>query len=444
MSPMLRFSYKHLENWRSSLSRKPLILMGARQVGKTFLLKTFGKQEFESVVYANFEEDLNLHGFFDSNISPHKIIPALQAYFNIIIHPENTLIIFDEIQACPRALTSLKYFCEEASEYYVAAAGSLLGIKMGNQSGFPVGKVDIIHIYPLSFFEFLTALNKLTLIEFVKSIHSFDIIPTPLHEQLLELFCLYMYIGGMPEAVHHYIKTSNLPDIRTIQKAILKNYELDFAKHAPTHLIQKITLLWNAIPSQLAKENKKFIFSLLREGARAREYELAMQWLVDAGLIYRCRNLTVPRLPLPVYEEMSAFKIYQFDVGILGALSDLSSKILLKDNDLFTEFKGALTENVVTQMLIYSGFEKLFYWTSSNTAEVDFLLLIQDNIIPLEVKSGLSTKSKSLKVYTEKYHPPYVIRVSKMNLSKDGVIFNLPIYLLEHLPDLISKTENFA
>ena len=371
----------------------------------------------------------------ESAVRPSRATPCirLEIYFDTVIDPEHTLIIFDEIQICPRALTSLKYFYEEANQYYIAAAGSLLGIKTENQSGFPVGKVNLINLYPLGFLEFLTALNKLNLVNFLNNIHSIEIIPEPIHKQLLEFFRLYMYIGGMPEAVSHYQKTNNLSEIREIQKAIIKNYELDFARHAPPNLIQKITLLWHSIPNQLAKENKKFIFSLLREGARAREYETAMQWLVDAGLIYCCLNLTVPRLPMPAYEDRTAFKIYQFDVGILGALSDLSSKVLLKENDLFTEFKGALTKNVVAQMLVYIGFEKLFYWTSANTAEVDFLLPINGSIIPLEVKSGLATKSKSLKVYAEKNKPPYVIRASGMNLSKDGIICNYPLYLLERL-----------
>lgn len=427
---MKRYCYEKLEKWKSSPQRKPLVLMGARQVGKTFLLKEFGNASFKSMLYLNFEENLDLHAFFETNISPHKIIQSLEIYFNKTIQ-STTLIIFDEIQLCPRALTSLKYFCEEANHYYIAAAGSLLGIKMGNQSGFPVGKVDLIPLYPLGFLEFLTALNKHKLVEFVNAIHMVEHIPEPIHKQLLELFRLYLYIGGMPEAVDQYQKNHSIVGIREIHKAIIKNYELDFARHAPPHLIQKITLLWNAIPNQLAKENRKFVFSLLREGARAREYESAIQWLTDAGLIYRCINLTTPGLPLPAYEDKTAFKTYAFDVGILGALSDLSSKVLLKNNDLFTEFKGALTENVVAQMLTYIGFEKLFYWTSGNTAEVDFLLPVDDRLIPLEVKAGQSTKSKSLKVYIEKYHPSHAVRTSIMNFSNDGILFNYPLYLLE-------------
>ncbi len=431
---MKRYCYEKLEKWKSSSQRKPLVLMGARQVGKTFLLKEFGRNAFESMLYINFEENLDLHAFFETNISPNKIIQALETYFNRVIHSETTLIIFDEIQLCPRALTSLKYFCEEASHYYIAAAGSLLGIKMGNQSGFPVGKVDLVPLNPLGFLEFLSALGNHRLVEFVNSIHTIGKIPEPIHKQLLEFFRLYIYIGGMPEAVAHYQKTNSLPGIREIQKAINKNYELDFARHAPANLIQKITLLWNAIPNQLAKENKKFVFSLLREGARAREYETAIQWLIDAGLIYRCINLTTPGLPLPAYEDRTAFKMYAFDVGLLGALSDLSSKVLLKDNDLFTEFKGALTENVVTQMLIYSGFDKLFYWTSGNTAEVDFLLPVEDQLIPLEVKAGQSTKGKSLRIYIEKYNPKQAARTSTRNLSNDGILVNYPLYLLERFP----------
>lgn len=431
---MKRYCYEKLEKWKSSAQRKPLVLMGARQVGKTYLLKKFGCTAFDAMLYINFEEDLDLHAIFETNISPHKIIQTLETYFNRVIQPATTLIVFDEIQLCPRALTSLKYFHEETSHYYIAAAGSLLGIKMGNQSGFPVGKVDLISLYPLGFLEFLEAVGKDKLVEFVNAIHTVEKIPEPIHKQLLALFRLYMYIGGMPEAVDYYQKNNSLPGIREIQKAIIKNYELDFARHAPPHLIQKITLLWNAIPNQLAKENRKFVFSLLRDGARTREYETAIQWLSDAGLIYRCINLTTPGLPLPAYEDRTAFKMYAFDVGLLGALSDLSSKVLLNDNDLFTEFKGALTENVVAQMLIYSGYDKLFYWTSGNTAEVDFLLPVDDHLIPLEVKAGQSTKGKSLKVYAEKYHPKKIARASALNLSHDGILFNYPLYLLERFP----------
>jgi len=431
---MKRQCYQQVIDWMTSASRKPLILLGARQVGKTYLLNHFGQEEFEQVIYANFEEDENLHQFFHGDLHPSKIIRALEIYFNTTIHAENTLIIFDEIQECPKALTSLKYFCEQANEYYIAAAGSLLGIKVGKQSGFPVGKVNLIYLYPLSFLEFLTALGNKKLAEYLASIDSFVSIPQPLHTQAMEYFRLYTFIGGMPEVVAMYCNGQNLMKAREVQETIIKTYEFDFSKHAPSNQITKITQVWHSIPEQLAKENKKFIYSIVRAGARAREYESAIQWLIDAGLIYRCANISAPKLPLPAYSSGGTFKMYLFDVGILGAMSRLSSKVLLQPNVLFTEFKGALTENVVAQMLKISGHRDLFYWTSANTAEVDFIVPLEMSIIPLEVKAGKSSKKKSLHVYIERYHPKTIARTSPMNLRQDGDISNYPFYLMEHFP----------
>lgn len=438
---MKRLFYQEVIDWKGSADRKPLVLLGARQVGKTHLLEQFGKEHFQQVVYANFEEDLALHAFFEDNISPEKIIQSLELYYGIKIDPDHCLIIFDEIQECSRALISLKYFCESrdrsGDDYFIVAAGSLLGLKVGKESGFPVGKVQLAYLYPLSFSEFLWALGKEPLADYIKKIAESlsNSIPEPIHDQLSALFRLYMFMGGMPEAVKKYCLTKDLNQVREIQESIIRMYEFDFAKHAPSIQVEKITQVWHSMPNQLAKENKKFIFSVIRSGARAREYEFAIQWLVDAGLLYRSTHISVPRLPLTAYSDGVAFKLFVFDVGLLGAMSGLNSKAVLFGDVLFTEFKGALAENVVAQSLKISGQKQLFYWTSGNTAEVDFLILQDLNIIPLEVKSGKNLKTKSLHFYDNQYHPPHTLRASPLNIHKSGQFCNVPLYLVELLPD---------
>ncbi len=431
---MDRLYLNQLIAWKDADDRKPLVLLGARQVGKTHLLEMLGKEYFEDFIIINFEENQDVHSLFDSNLNPDAIIKALCAFYNITIQPTKTLVIFDEIQECPRALTSLKYFCEKGRQYYIAAAGSLLGLKVNSQSGFPVGKVNLIRLLPMSFLEFLKALNKNQLLEYLQSIDSLSPLPEALHLQSLELLRLYTYVGGMPEAVKKYRDTDNLIEVRQIQNDIVKAYEFDFAKHAEKNQIAKITEVWHSIPQQLAKENKKFIFSVIKNSARAREYEAAIQWLIDAGIVYRCSNITAPKIPLPAYTDGNAFKIYLLDIGLLGAMSDLSSRAVLETNHLFSEFKGALIENIVAQQLIASGQKSLHYWTSSNMAEVDFITSIESMLIPIETKSGKSSKKKSLLVYMNNYKPDITVRASPMNLKQDGNISNYPIYLLERFP----------
>ncbi|MHB1949115.1 MAG: ATP-binding protein [Gammaproteobacteria bacterium] len=437
---MERDIYQSLKEWKQSARRKPLILYGARQTGKTYSLKQFGKSCYEKVVYLNFEKDAKLAGYFTDSLSPSHILQFLSIHADQKIEPQNTLIIFDEIQECPAALTSLKYFQEEANEYHIAAAGSLLGVKTKRSSGFPVGKVNILHLYPLSFFEFLTATGHQSKREFLESITEFNPIPVPLHEQLILLLKYYLFIGGMPEAVYEFTNTNDFHIVREIQNEILDNYEKDFGKHAPPAQIMKIVNVWKQIPQQLAKENKKFIFSMIRSGARARDYEEAIQWLLDAGLIYKNLNTETVKIPLSAYTKSNIFKLFLLDVGLLGALNRLSAKTIITDNMLFIEYKGSLTENYVAQELIAQG-QQLCYWTSQGIAELDFLVESLEHIFPLEIKAGMSEKKRSLIVFGEKYKIDTLCRGTLRNLKHDGKIYNYPLYLIGRFPLLqqISK-----
>lgn len=428
-----------LRAWKSQPKRKPLILMGARQVGKTFVLKKFGEQEYTNTVYLNFEDNPQLCKLFDASLDPKMILKALTIEMNTDIIEEKTLLIFDEIQECPNALNSLKYFCENAPKHHIVAAGSLLGVKLVHVKGFPVGKVQFLSLYPLSFLEFLEALKENRLKTFVEELKNVEPLPPNLHEKLLMYFKEYLFVGGMPEAVAEYIDSQNVSKVRDIQTAILNAYSLDFAKHAPQEHIMKINQVWNAIPSQLAKENKKFIYSAIREGGRAKEFEVALQWLMEAGLIYKVPLISTPKIPLSAYADLNAFKVYLVDVGLLGAMSKLSAKTMIHENELFQEFRGAITENYVVQGLTSSQYS-LFYWTSEGKAELDFIVEQDDFIYPLEVKSGNSSKKKSLRVYGDTYHPKMLIRTSPMNLKKDGDILNCPLYLIEELRSLIHRT----
>lgn len=434
---MNRKIMENLRAWKQELKRKPLLLMGARQVGKTFVLKKFGTEEYVNTVYINFEDNPRLCKLFDASLDPKIILKALAIEMNTEIIEGKTLLIFDEVQECPNALNSLKYFCEEAPEQHIVAAGSLLGVKLAHIKGFPVGKVQFLNLYPLSFLEFLEALNETRLKDFIEDLKNIEPLPPNLHEKILMHFKEYLFVGGMPEAVAEYIATQNVSKVREIQLAILNAYSLDFAKHAPKDHIMKINQVWNSIPSQLARENKKFLYSSIRAGGRAKEFEVALQWLVEAGLIYKVQRISTPKIPLLAYADMNAFKIYLVDVGLLGAMAHLSAKTLLYENELFQEFRGAITENYVAQELIHSHY-LLFYWTSEGKAEIDFILEQDGFIYPLEVKSGNSSKKKSLKVYEDAYHPPMLIRCSPMNLRKDGDILNCPLYLIEELRSLIA------
>lgn len=430
---MKRDIYKALDDWKSSNRRKPLIINGARQVGKTHALKHFGQTSYKSIAYLNFEKEEKLSQYFEGTLDPKQLIRTLCIHTNIDIEPSNTLILFDEIQECPKALNSLKYFCEEANEYHIAAAGSLLGVKTANDKGFPVGKVNFLHMYPLTFFEFLSALGHKKLRELLGDSCLQKPIPGPIHEQLLQILKLYFFVGGMPEAVAEYVKSEKVSVVRDIQLEILDAYEKDFAKHAPQNQMMNITDVWKQVHRQLAKENKKFIFSAIRKSARGRDYCEAIQWLVDAGLIHKSYLVKAPKFPLSAYAEDSIFKLFLVDVGLLGAQSQLSSKVIIEGDVLFTEFKGALTENFVAQELIAANHTGPYYWTSEGSAEIDFLVEEDHEIYPLEVKAGISQKKKSLLVYGQKYQPSKLLRATTMNLKQDGMICNYPLYLVSCL-----------
>jgi predicted AAA+ superfamily ATPase len=429
---MKRTITNKLVNWKNQPKRKPLLLMGARQVGKTFALKEFGRNEYVNTVYLNFEDNPRLCKLFDASLDPRMILKALGIEMNAEITPGKTLLVFDEVQECPNALNSLKYFYENAPEQHIVAAGSLLGVKLAHVKGFPVGKVQFLSLYPLSFLEFLEALKETGLKIFLEELGRIEPLPQNLHEKLLMYFREYLYVGGMPEAVAEYTDSQSVSRVREIQTAILDAYSLDFAKHAPKDQIMKINQVWGSIPGQLAKENKKFIYSAVREGGRAKEFEIALQWLMEAGLIYKVPLISTPKIPLSAYADLNAFKVYLVDVGLLGAMSHLSPKTILHENALFQEFRGAITENFVAQGLHHAE-SPLFYWTSEGKAEVDFILEEEGLIYPLEVKSGNSSKKKSLKVYADTYHPQMLVRSSPMNLKKDGEILNCPLYLIEKL-----------
>lgn len=429
---MKRYFYQELVEWKQSKERKPLIVQGARQVGKTYLLKEFGSKEFENFCYLNFEDDRKLSSLFIPDKKPKRILEAIRLYQETQIS-ENTLLIFDEVQECPEALNSLKYFQEESPHIPIVAAGSLLGIKLKRGAGFPVGKVHFSMLYPMCFWEFLEALGQESLVNYLRGQEKPIPIPEALHLKLLEYLKQYFCVGGMPEAVRKFVENPDWQQIRTIQKDILKAYLLDFAKHAEPQQVMKITSVWQSLPQQLAKESKKFVFKVVDEKARAREYEIAIQWLVDAGLVYRLPAVSVPKLPLSGYLESQYFKLYALDVGLLVAISELSPKVLLEGNQLFMEFKGALSENFVAEELILQG-HALYYWRSGNQAEVDFVTQVENDIYPIEVKAGVSRKGKSLSLYGERFHPPVLTVVSSQNWRRDGDVLNVPFYLLKKFP----------
>ncbi len=431
---MKRDLYKKLLEWTQDPNRQPLLLQGARQVGKTYLLKEFGRENYKQCCYINFEETPGCKAFFESDLKPQRIIRDLGIHLEMKIDPDSTLIFLDEIQECPNALTCLKYFCEHAPEYHVVAAGSLLGVKLSRARGFPVGKVHFLNLYPMSFFEFLDAMNKSMLRAMLEEIKVMEPLAEPHHTQLIELLKTYFYVGGMPRPVLRYVETGDFGLVRETQEDILKAYMQDFAKHAPPSLVMRIMQAWGSIPIHLGKENKKFVFSAIKKSARARDYEEALQWLIDAELICKVTSIKFPKIPLISYGDHEAFKVYILDVGLLGAMCRLPVRVIVEGDQLFMEFKGSLTENYVAQGLIAAHGGPLHYWTSERDAEVDLLLESDGEIFPLEVKSGTSTKKKSLLVYDEKYHPPVLSRTSLMNHKRDGRICNYPLYLISRFP----------
>lgn len=428
---MERLLISQLLKWKESHSRKPLVLEGARQVGKTWLLKEFGRKCFKDVCYINFEQSDVLGEVFAGDLSPQRIIEQLSIYNGKLIEPEQTLIIFDEVQEMPRALTSLKYFCEEAPEYVICCAGSLLGIALHEGTSFPVGKTDFLHLYPLSFKEFLIANEEKMLVDYIdkgnRNLGAFE-------NRLTDYLKKYMIIGGMPAVVMEWLDSKDFNKVNRIQQELIAAYQKDFSKHAPNSMVEKIRYIWNSIPSQLAKENKKFVYGLVREGARAREYEDAIMWLCDAGEIIRTHNVSKPDIPISAYADLKSFKVFLLDVGLLRAMSRVSPKVILEGSRIFEEFKGALTEQYVCQELQnYSDvLETNYYWSSSATAEVDFLVSDGWDVYPLEVKAGVTMNAKSLKLYREKYSPKWALRTSLLPYERNEVskTINIPLYML--------------
>ncbi len=437
---MKRNIYQNLLAWKRSNRRKPLILKGARQVGKTYILKKFGESEYANVAYFNFEEDPGLRDFFRGRIQPEKIIEKLSIYLESSIFPEKTLVIFDEIQNSPETLSSLKYFCESANAYHIAAAGSLLGIKVGQSAPFPVGKVNFLDLYPFSFGEYLQGLGKTQLYDYLTCKADFASLATSFHEDLLDRLKMYFFVGGMPEAIVQYKNSKDLQQVREVQREILTAYSFDFSKYAATPEAMKIIQIWNAIPDQLAQENKKFKFSEISKNARAREYSEAIQWLVDTGLVHKCYNIKTPKLPLSGYRKENIFKLYVLDVGILGAMLNISQRTIVAGNRLFSEYNGAFVENFAAQEFIAHHHRELYYWASGSSAEVDFIIPYDELIFPLEVKAGLSKKKKSLKIYGERYQPPVLSRATAMNFRQDADICNYPLYGVFLFPAMYTKS----
>ncbi len=435
---MYRLGIEKLKVWKNKKNRKPLIIRGARQVGKTWLMKYFADNEYDDYVYINFENNPQIQRLFDMDYDIQRIILGIEIFNDVNIRADKTLIIFDEIQECPRALTALKYFYENAPEYQIVCAGSLLGIAAPKVSSFPVGKVDFFDLYPLSFSEFLLANGEDKIVKLLEKM-DFELL-TLFKDKLIYLLKTYYYVGGMPEVVNEFIQHRDFKECRDLQKKILIAYEQDFSKHAPNKLVPKIRNLFKSVPSQLAKENKKFIYGLVREGARAKEYENAIMWLIDSGLIHQVHRVKKPFLPLSMYEDRKAFKLYLLDVGLLSCLANLDYKTILEKNDIFKEFKGALTEQYVLQELMVKKELDIYYWTSEKgTSELDFLLQIEDKVVPLEVKAEQNLKAKSLKVYKEKFKPEISLRTAMVDYKREDWIVNLPLWAVSTLPTFLSQ-----
>ena len=432
---MYRKIMEKLIEWKNDKDRKPLILRGARQVGKTYIIKQFGKENYEGVAYFNFDHDTELYNMFENTKDPLRILEQLSFVYGKAIIPEKTLIIFDEIQECPNALNSLKYFEEEAKEYHIISAGSLLGIRLSHTS-FPVGKVNFLDMYPMTFTEFLEADGCKNLVDYMNSIKSIEKIPDIFFDRLSEKLKAYFIIGGMPEVVNSWVTNKDMEKVNKIQDDILKSYESDFSKHTSNIEANRISIIWNSIPSQISKENKKFLYQVAKDGARAREYEGAVNWLKDANVVNKIYNVTKPSMPLISYNDLSSFKMYLNDVGLLRRKTDLDSKVVVEGNKLFQEFKGALTENYVLQTLIAIGLNP-YYYTFDNRYEIDFIIQYKNEIIPIEVKSGESINNTSLKVYNEINKPKTRVRFSMKNLNKDDNLINIPLFMVEYIKELI-------
>ena len=429
---MYRIAIEKLYKWKNSKRRKPLIIEGARQVGKTWLMKEFGKQAYADTVYINFDSNSRMADLFSADLDTDRLIMGLELYAGRKINPENTLLIFDEVQEVPRALASLKYFYENAPQYHIVCAGSLLGIALHQGTSFPVGKVDFLKLYPLSFSEFLMATGNERFAELLKK-QDYEMI-TSFKQTYIDALKHYYFVGGMPEAVQSFAESKDFNEVRAIQKRILAAYEQDFSKHAPNEIVPKIRMLWNSIPSQLARENKKFIYGLVREGGRAREYETAIMWLSDCGLVHKVSRVNAAGIPLKAYEDLKAFKLFIVDVGLLGCMTGLRQRTLLDGDDFFVEFKGALTEQYVCQQLKTIEDLGVYYYTNDRgSCEIDFVVDTGEQIVPIEVKAETNLRAKSLKTYRERFEPELSVRTSMADYKKEDWLLNLPLYAIENI-----------
>lgn len=424
---MKRKIYSKLIEWKESPSHKPLILNGVRQCGKTYIMKEFGKNEFQTFAYVNCDRNENLHQIFEGGFNISKIIRGISALSGVDIIPGKTLIFLDEVQSFPLVLESLKYFCEDAPDYHVAVAGSLLGIAFHSGVSFPVGKVQTMKLYPMDFEEFLMAKGEQQLLRIMHD-HDFDLL-TALHDKCKDLLRQYYYVGGMPEVVKSYIDNGQLKPVRAIQNEILSNYAGDFSKHAPYQEVPRISMVWQSILGQLSRENKKFIYGALKKGGRAKEFEVAIQWLVDAGLVYKVNKCTKPQLPLKFYEDFTAFKLYLCDCGLMGAMADTAAKDVLIGDSVFTEYKGAFTEQYVLQQILSSGISDIYYYSADDSRmEMDFLMQREGALLPVEVKGGTSIKSTSLHNYLMEHPGIQAIRYSMLPYKKQDFLTNIPLY----------------
>lgn len=435
---MQRSGYAQLQEWKQKKDRKPLIIKGARQVGKTWLMKKFASEQFPDFIYFNFEGNQRLQNIFSGDLDITRIIQALSIEAGQTITAGQTLLILDEIQEAPSALTSLKYFYENAPEYPVIAAGSLLGVALHRNNSFPVGKVDFLDLYPLSFTEFLLATGQANLADLLEQ-NDWSLIKT-FRDKFIDALRQYYYVGGMPEAVNAFAKSADFEQVRTIQKNILTAYEQDFSKHAPHDIVPRIRMIWNSVPGQLAKENRKFIYSHIKEGARAKDYETAMEWMINCGLLHKVQRVKKLAVPLKAYEDLAAFKLFLVDTGLLAAMGDIPARTLLEGNKLFLEFKGALTEQYVLQQLLTHPAWIIYYWSAENArSELDFVLQMDGAIVPLEVKAEENLKSKSLRVVRDQFHLPISLRVSLSDYRREEWMVNLPLYAIHQLQAMVTR-----
>ncbi len=439
---MYRQKIEDLKAWQKSLHRKPLIVRGARQVGKTELIREFGRTQYRQTAYVNLDNNSRMAALFDGDFDVNRLIQGLKAETNVDIEPDSTLIVLDEIQEVPKALTALKYFCENAPQYHIVVAGSLLGVATHQGVSFPVGKVDYLELAPLSFREFLLALGEKHLVEMITSPLVDQELLASFHDRLIDYIKAYCYVGGMPEVVASYAEQRSWNEVRRIQNNILFDYANDFSKHTPeASFARRIEQVWRIVPSQLAKENAKFVFGMIRAGARAKEYELALAWLEEAGLVRRINRLEAPRIPIMSYANASAFKLYHLDVGLLAAMVCLDERVLLEGNQVFTEFRGSLAEQLALQELQADGGLDVCYWAmdGQSRAEVEFIVQTGSQIVPVEVKSEINLRAKSLAVYINKYQPRLAVRSSVANYKKTDNLYDVPFYLLNNFFQNIQK-----